>query len=200
MNKATLTYIALLLVLCAASYWCGTRHRVIEEGIKVEIDSTVVVDPPPIEVKPTKIVVERLPIDYSKLKDQILDSLIAAGYILDTVNIVDFPNILPDSLEVKIPMSQSIFKDDQFEIAVTGYKPTLDYAKIFNKTVTTTLRSPRSWNLNVSLGSFTVRDNTELSLGLNAEYSINNWVFSGGYQVGFNGKGGAVLGVQYNLL
>ncbi|MFI3286642.1 MAG: hypothetical protein R3Y08_08315 [Rikenellaceae bacterium] len=199
MTKTTLTYITLLLVLCAASYWCGTRHREIEE-VKVEIDTTIVEDPPPVEVKPTEVVVvDRLPVvNYDKLKDQILDSLVAAGYILDTVNIVDLPNILPDSLDVEIPMSQSIFKGEQFEIAVTAYNPTLDYAKIFNST--TTLRSPlKGWALNASLDSFTSHGTTELSVGLNAEYSINNWAFSGGYQVGFNGQGGVVLGVEYRL-
>ena len=204
--KNVVAYIVLLLVLCGASFWLGTRQVSIVESTEtqVEIDSTLVDTPaPPIEVKPTNnVVVAKLPIvNYDKLKSQIVDSLIAAGYSLKETEVV-LPTILPDSAEVDIPMSQSIFKKQGvYEIGVTGYNTSLDYAKIFNTNTTTTLQKPiKHWAVNANANSFTCQGITDFFVGVGLEYRKDRWTFSGGYQVQADGKSGVTFGIRCNIL
>lgn len=209
MSKTTLIYIVILLVLCAGSFWLGTRQVAIVESVEttVEIDSTYFDTPaPPIEVTPTEdVVVAKLAVvNYEAMKMQIVDSLVAVGWCVQKTHIPEFDNILPDSVEVSIPMSQSIFKEEGvYEIGVTGFGTTLDYAKIFNTTTTTTttLQSPiKHWSVTANLNSFTCQGLTDISAGVGIEYSLDKWRFGGGYQIFMNGNSGVNFRIEYKIL
>ncbi len=203
------TFQLLYTVLCAGSFWFGTQQR--QEAIvestetQVEIDTTRYDTPaPPIKVTPTpNIVVEKLPIvNYEKLREQIVDSLIAIGYSQKDVDKIA-PIAIPDSIESGVPITQSIFKEEGvYEIGVTGYKNSLDYVQLFNRTTTTTntIKAPiKPWSLNAGINSFTSQGVTDLSVQLGVEYTKSNLTVGGGYQVSANGTSGFFLDATYTI-
>ncbi|MFR9534303.1 MAG: DUF6808 domain-containing protein, partial [Rikenellaceae bacterium] len=156
-------------------------------------------------VTPTEdVVVAKLAVvNYEAMKMQIVDSLVAVGWCVQKTHMPGVDIVLPDSVDVNIPMIQSIFKEDGvYEIGVTGFGTTLDYAKIFNTTTTntTTLQSPiKHWGVTANLNSFTCQGLTDMSVGVGIEYSSDKWRFGGGYQIFMNGNSGVTFRIERKI-
>ncbi|MFI3293746.1 MAG: DUF6808 domain-containing protein [Rikenellaceae bacterium] len=201
-------YIVILLVLCAGSFWLGTRQVAIVESTEtiVEIKPVLVDDPePPIEVTPTEdVAVEKLPVvNYEALKMQIVDSLIAIGYSRSDVDKIA-PIITPDSVKAEIPLDDFIFKKDSlYTIKARGYGVSLTSVELYDKSTftTSTLKSPiKHWSVTANLNSFTCQGLTDISAGVGIEYSLNKWRFGGGYQVFTNGNSGVTFRIERKIL
>ncbi|MFI3322868.1 MAG: hypothetical protein R3Y50_10175 [Rikenellaceae bacterium] len=179
MSKIVL-YIGLLLLLCAGSYWLGTKQSEVE--IKTEtvtkIDTVLIDSPlPPIKIDSieTKIVY-----------------LTKADTLRDTIT---------TKIPVYLPIKEYTFEQDSlYKIKAKGYDVKLTSVEMFNRNTTTIIKEPPNhWSLNASISSCIYSNTTDIAAAIALEYSKNNWNFEVGYQAGLNGNNGVMVSVTRKL-
>jgi len=186
-QKYATIFIVVCLAIVAAGFACKiSRSRGYKAGyadayasIKPDteyVDKPVYIDKPvPVEVKPAGM--EMYPIGTLAQLQQMVDSMAA---------------VKPDTsaVVIPIPMETKTYRDSTYEAQVSGYKPSLDWIKVHQKTayitdVVTEFKYPElifSPGVNIDLfpnGAFA-------GGGLHADYWTGRWQFSidAGYGIG----------------
>jgi hypothetical protein len=99
-------------------------------------------------------------------------------YHTDTITISEVT--IRDSVEVEIPIVQREYKDSTFQAWVSGYEPSLDSIRIFEKktTITNTITNTQYKSKKFGLG-------VQLGVGINPKGNVNPYVG---------------VGISYNLI
>lgn len=111
-------------------------------------------------------VVLRYQTKYVKVNQTVIDSVIVRS---------------EDSIPVKIPITQKIYKDSLYEAWISGYEPNLDSINVFGKTVTTTIYKAtpvyktKRWGLGVQAGYGYGKKGFSPYIGIGIQYNIYNW-------------------------
>lgn len=164
------------------------------------VEKKIYIDKPvPVEVKPSGV--EMYPVGTLAQMQHILDSLSA---------------IRPDTtfIEIPVPIETKLFRDEKdstYEAQVSGYRASLDWIKVNQKTAYITVPVPEykypTFALSPTVDALILPDSYAAGAGLELDFWINRWQFTGGggYALeispgqrafGWYGKGS----IKYNLI
>lgn len=162
----------LFLVLFVASVLLNVRHYAMKPRAGTVSDTTrvVIVDtihfhqPAPKEEKHIASITDRLPI--AKPKDNNTPKNIPASdnnamqnipmfEELEKIDKRDSLQILPDSADVEIPITQSVYEDSTYRAVISGYHISLDEMTVYPRREVVTINNrqkPKRWSIGIQAG------------------------------------------------
>ena len=146
MKGKNILILVLLLIAFALGFYLGrdkTGGEQVKERVKTEVvtkyDTIRAAAPEPVHDTITKWQAARVPIDHPR------DCTKTIGGA--------------DSANVRLPISQRVYKDSSYTAWVSGYQPKLDSIHTYNKMVYTTrtiertiTKPPRKWGIGINAG------------------------------------------------
>ena len=146
MKGKSILILVLLLIAFTLGFYLGrdkTGGERVKERVKTEVvtkyDTIKDVAPDPVHDTIIKWQVARVPIDHPR------DCTKTIGGA--------------DSANVRLPISQRVYRDSSYTAWVSGYKPSLDSIHTYNKMVYTTrtiertiTKPPRKWGIGINAG------------------------------------------------
>lgn len=134
MTKKEFIIVLLLIVVC---FFCGyLTRKAFEPKYDFKRDTTTYVDTIPY-YKPVP-------------KDSMVLKYVTKTIIKTRTDYKD--SIIYDSIEVDIPISQKYYESEDYKAWVSGYEPSLDSIKVYQKTIEikeTIMKTPSRWNIGV---------------------------------------------------
>lgn len=194
MRKAFVILLCVLLGMSIALNFYQYAIR-IERYEDIVSDTITVYDTIPY-IKPTPTdsallgyVTEKLPVSVPKLQKNTLKFPKSSEKLQDSVdnfsnNVpnfnfgeeVNFPtntDDFPDSINVKIPITQKVYEDSTYKAFVSGYKASLDSFYIYPQTKIITIREkPKRWHIGITAGYGITPKGLQPYLGLGCTYTF----------------------------
>ena len=147
-------YILLVLITCLASFLYG---RFIKGGSNAPVADTIVF---------VDTIYDRFPYPVYETVVQTIPELFPIYITLqgDTVR---------DTIFVPVPITQRIYKTDEYQLTIRGYNPRLDYIEVYRQSRTVTkVIPPRRWGVGVIGGYGIGRDGLSPFVGIGGFYRV----------------------------
>lgn len=194
MRKAFVILLCVLLGMSIALNFYQYAIR-IERYEDIVSDTITIYDTIPY-IKPTPTdsallgyVTKKLPVSVPKLQKNTLKFPKSSEKLQDSVdnfsnNVpnfnfgeeVNFPtntDDFPDSINVKIPITQKVYEDSTYKAFVSGYKASLDSFYIYPQTKIITIREkPKRWHIGITAGYGITPKGFQPYLGLGCTYTF----------------------------
>lgn len=170
MKKAIviLSFLLLVSVIANLSFWIRDGSPDVEERKETYIDTIPYRKPIPVDSVILRYVTERLPTkkesENGKLNITPSDSLALA-----------VAEIVGDSVDVVLPITQKVYEDSTFRAYVSGYRPALDSIEIYRKSETIYIKSstkPKRWSLGFQAGVGLTPQRVEPYIGIGISYNL----------------------------
>lgn len=165
-GKNVLRVVTMLSVFVLLLYLSETPRSCTNERIEVVRDTIVdtikFYQPVPRDSVVIRYVSVKLPVATK-------DTSFAEYYAQDTAQIIR------DSVEVDIPITQKHYSDSAYEAWVSGYMPNLDSLRLYQRTVTERIyikQKPHRWNVGISAGYGITPKGFQPYLGVGVTYNL----------------------------
>lgn len=165
----TVTVLALTFTIYAPSSQYGGAIQENDDGVKVTRIDSVVYDtikyemPIPRDSVVVRYETVRLPVVNKPTHTEIIDTLI---------------QVVADSVDVAIPITQKEYSDSTYYARISGYKANLDEIHIYPKTVyrTTIIKTkPKKFGIGVHAGYGFSKNGTTPYVGIGVQYNVLSW-------------------------
>ncbi len=194
MRKAFVILLCVLLGMSIALnfYQYAIRIERYEDIVSDTItgyDTIPHIKPTPTDSALLGYVTAKLPVSVPKLQNNALKFPKSSEKLQDSVD--DFSNNVPnfnfgeevnfptktddspDSINVKIPITQKVYKDSTYKAFVSGYKASLDSFYIYPQTKIITIREkPKRWHIGITAGYGITPKGFQPYLGLGCTYTF----------------------------
>lgn len=146
LNKKQIFYLAVLIAVCIATsvitHRCDRRNNQPGKVIKIVRDTIIKYDTIP-QYYPKPVEIEKVRTEYQWLP--------IAKIVHDTVGFTQF---VKDSALVEVPITSKHYHGNEYDAYVSGYQPSLDSIKVYQKEVLVTERvtiskPPNKWELDI---------------------------------------------------
>ena len=182
--------IALLLFLAVfiASLCLNVHHYTMREQEPYRdtirttfVDTIPYYKPIPKEQKPLGSITAKLPVSVPKLPENV-QKLPESGKILQD-SVQNFGKSVPDSADVVVPITQTVYEDSTYTAYVSGYRASLD-SLIFRmpREVTTITNAhyqkPKRWSIGIHAGyglQLTPTPKLAPYVGIGISYNLFSW-------------------------
>jgi len=183
LNKKQIFYLAVLIAVCIATsvitHRCDRRNNQPGKVIKIARDTIIKYDTIP-QYYPKPVEIEKVRTEYQWLP--------IAKIVHDTVGFTQF---VKDSALVEVPITSKHYHGSEYDAWVSGYQPSLDSIKVYQRTeyvteTITRIKPPNKFSLDIRTGAdyFTGPKDLWPYATANAEYNISNSRFSIGARGG----------------
>lgn len=99
--------------------------------------------------------------------------------IADSAHIAICDTIIKDSIDVVIPITQKEYRDSAYHLWISGFQPSLDSIKVFNRysivTKENTLYKTKKWGLGIQVGYGWNGTQTSPYIGVGVSYNFFSW-------------------------
>lgn len=125
-----------------------------------------------------RYVTEKLPKTESKLTDNVKKSPQNGEKLPEVHKIGEIlceDEIFPDSVEVVVPITQTVYEDSSYTAYVSGYRAQLDSVIFRQKKETVTItkwKPPKRWNIGIQAGYGATRHGMEPYIGIGISYNL----------------------------
>ena len=164
-------------------YMCGTS---VPDTVRITVYDTIAYhQPAPKEEKPLGSITAKLPVSVPKVER--LDTQVRKDSVPDDKE-VNFLNkdhfeemvemVAPDSVDVEIPITQTVYEDSTYTAYVSGYRASLDSLifKMPRETMTITkYPKPKRWSVGIQVGyGMTLKGTPQFSpyIGVGVSYNL----------------------------
>ena len=176
---------ALVTGIALGRWSCGNpeaRQQATDGVVTVETftDTLRTTAPAPVSAKPAGSVTARLPLSRGagkgrspRLASPDSPRSTAAEAPADVTADVFTAAEPPDSAEVEIPITRSVYADSLCRLVVSGYGVTLDTLEVYpSRRVVTVKKPPKRWHLGISAGYALTPRGLQPYVGIGVTYSI----------------------------
>ena len=146
LNKKQIFYLAVLIAVCIATsvitHRCDRRNNQPGKVIKIARDTIIKYDTIP-QYYPKPVEIEKVRTEYQWLP--------IAKIVHDTVGFTQF---VKDSALVEVPITSKHYHGSEYDAWVSGYQPSLDSIKVYQRTeyvteTITRIKPPNKWELDI---------------------------------------------------
>lgn len=172
------------IVLLIIALILGVRFNTETETDKEITKRTTFVDtisyyvPVPKDSFVIRYVTEKLPKTESKLPNDVKKSPQNGEKLPEVHKIGKFlceDEIFPDSVEVEIPISQTVYEDSSYTAYISGYRAQLDSLIFRQKREVVTItkwKPPKRWSIGIQAGYGASRHGMEPYIGIGVSYNL----------------------------
>lgn len=169
-----LAYTLIGVLLCLNVYQCHRGRTTLPHGVYTDTltvyDTIPVIKPIPRDSVVIRYITEKLPKSVPTLpnSDEKLQE-----------SVPNTPEIVPDSVEVEIPITQKTYETENYKAYVSGYRPNLDSLFLYPQRQIVQIKSkPKRWGIGIQVGyGVTVGTQPQFAPYIGVGVSYNLWNF-----------------------